>query len=79
MLEYGALMSKWYDTVYTGGDLPSQSTNRTPGSNRSGRMSHLQGSGATGEQEEEIIARAKDKEKESKPGQEKLMLRALDQ
>ena len=45
--EYGTLMSEWHDTVYTGRDLPPQSVNCTPGSNRSSQMSHLKAVGAT--------------------------------
>jgi len=34
--EYGALISKWYDTSYTSRNLTPQSTNNTLDSNRSG-------------------------------------------
>jgi len=40
--EYGAPMSKWYDVVYTGRDLPPQPANHTPSSNRSNSKSHLE-------------------------------------
>ena len=41
ILEYGALFSKWHDTIYTGKDLPSQPANYTPSSNMSNSKSHL--------------------------------------
>jgi len=44
--EYGALMSEWHDTVYIGKDMPPQSSNHTPDSDRSTRVSHLKAVGA---------------------------------
>ena len=41
ILEYGARMSKWHGTVYTGRDLSPQPANHTPNSNRSNSKSHL--------------------------------------
>ena len=40
-------MSKWYDTVYAGRDLPSQPANRTPISNRSSSKSHMEATSLT--------------------------------
>jgi len=40
--EYDAPISKWYDTIYIGGDLPLQSANHTLSPDRSGRVSHLE-------------------------------------
>jgi len=40
--EYGASISKWHDTVYTGRDLPPHPSNHTPSSNRSNLKSHLE-------------------------------------
>ena len=45
--EYGALISDWHDTIYTGRDLLSQSTNRTSNSGKSSQVSHLKAVGAT--------------------------------
>ena len=45
--EYGAPMSKWYDTVYAGRDLPPQPANYTPTSNRSNSKSHLEATSLT--------------------------------
>ena len=45
--EYGALMSKWYDTVYTGKDLLPQPTNHIPSSNKSNLKSHLKATSLT--------------------------------
>ena len=48
ILKYDALMSKWYDTVYTGKDLPPQSANHTPNTNRCNSKSHLESTSLTG-------------------------------
>jgi len=42
ILEYGAPMSKWHDTVYTSRDLLPHPANHPPNSNRSNSKSHLE-------------------------------------
>ena len=46
-LEYGVLISKWHDTVYTGRDLSSQPANHIPKRYRSNSKSHLKATGLT--------------------------------
>ena len=64
--EYGTLMSEWHIAIYTGRDLPPQSANHTPNSNRSSRVLHLKAVGAQGKQAKEIIASVKVEEKNNK-------------
>ena len=71
--KYDTVMFEWHDAVHTGRDLSPQPINHTLAQIgvtecRTWKQQVLQG-----EQAEEIIARVKVEEKESKPRPEKLM------